>query len=278
MRMAASSDSIGVLSQESLDQRFGLGGVTGLEFQGAIGPGDGDADLGRGTAVLQPGGEGTGQDSGDTTGTEGYREQIEPGTELVLRGCGGQDVHAPLKASFTAEPPDQRQAIVKFSRRVEPDLNIRRPGVLGAVHLVLPRLLPASDAQDSPGLVREVTLRWQARPVRTRPNEAMSRHDTGPTRSPRSGYADWAAAVGLTAYFVSCPACTRAQWITLRRPWRCRACLGLLEKEHAYRPVDRFVRFVETSVGRGLFAMPDLGGPFTDEELGLTGGTEDDLL
>ncbi|MET8978971.1 hypothetical protein ABZX85_25460 [Streptomyces sp. NPDC004539] len=76
---------------------------------------------------------------------------------------------------------------------------------------------------------------------------------------------------------MTCPACTRAQWITLRRPWRCRACRALLEREQVHRPVDRIVRFVETSTTIGLFAMPDLGGPFTDAELGLADGPEDDV-
>ncbi|MGW4888130.1 hypothetical protein [Streptomyces murinus] len=100
-----------------------------------------------------------------------------------------------------------------------------------------------------------------------------------PGHRPRSGYANWATPVGPAAYFVTCPACTRAQWITLRRPWRCRACQALLEREQAHRPVDRFVRFVETATGTGLFAMPDLGEPFTDAELGLTDApSEDDVL
>lgn len=76
---------------------------------------------------------------------------------------------------------------------------------------------------------------------------------------------------------MTCPACTRAQWITLRRPWRCRACRALLEREQVHKPVDRFVRFTETAIDRGLFAMPDLGEPFTDAELGLTSDTEDGL-
>ncbi|MFJ3799916.1 hypothetical protein ACIPSJ_26980 [Streptomyces sp. NPDC090088] len=101
---------------------------------------------------------------------------------------------------------------------------------------------------------------------------------TEPGHRPRSGYANWETPFGPTAYFVTCRGCTRAQWITLRRPWRCRACRALLEKEQAHRPVDRFVRFVETSIGRGLFAMPDLGGPFTDAELGLDDGPDDDVL
>ncbi|MFF5962110.1 hypothetical protein [Streptomyces luteogriseus] len=75
---------------------------------------------------------------------------------------------------------------------------------------------------------------------------------------------------------MTCPACTRAQWTTLKRPWRCRACRALLEKEQVHRPVDQFVRFIETTTRTGLFAMPDLGEPLTDAELGLTDGPEDD--
>ncbi|MFE6288012.1 hypothetical protein [Streptomyces sp. NPDC057877] len=51
-----------------------------------------------------------------------------------------------------------------------------------------------------------------------------------------------------------------------------------MEREQIHRPVGRFVRFVETSTRIGLFAMPDLGEPFTDAELGLPDGSEDDVL
>lgn len=79
----------------------------------------------------------------------------------------------------------------------------------------------------------------------------------------------WEAPQGPSAYFVTCPACTRSQWISLRRPWLCRACHSSVEEQQLHSPVDRVVRFVETSRAGGLFAMPDLGEPFTDEELGL---------
>ncbi|MBM9624786.1 hypothetical protein [Streptomyces zhihengii] len=85
---------------------------------------------------------------------------------------------------------------------------------------------------------------------------------------PRYGYAMWEALWGPSAYFVTCPACARAQCITLRRPWLCRACHRSVEKQELHSPVDRVVRFIETSRAGGLFAMPDLGKPFTDEELG----------
>jgi hypothetical protein len=61
-------------------------------------------------------------------------------------------------------------------------------------------------------------------------------------------------------------------------PWRCRACQALLERQQVHWPVDRFVPFVEASTRTGLFAMPDLGEPFTDAELGLAEGSEDDVL
>jgi hypothetical protein len=51
-----------------------------------------------------------------------------------------------------------------------------------------------------------------------------------------------------------------------------------LEKEQLQRPVDRFVKFIETTTCAGsLYAMPDLGEPFTDEELSLTDTPENDL-
>ncbi|MEU4730733.1 hypothetical protein [Streptomyces sp. NPDC023588] len=97
-----------------------------------------------------------------------------------------------------------------------------------------------------------------------------------PRHRSRHGYADWSTPFGPSTYFVTCPGCTRSQWTTLRRPWRCRACASLLEKQQVHRPVDRAVRFRASSVG-GLFAMPDLGEPFTDEELGLVSELDDEL-
>lgn len=64
-------------------------------------------------------------------------------------------------------------------------------------------------------------------------------------RRPRNGYANWESIVGPSAYVVSCSACTRVQWITLRRPWQCRNCTRSLERATAQRPVDRAMRFVE---------------------------------
>ncbi|MFJ4624275.1 hypothetical protein [Streptomyces sp. NPDC088812] len=76
---------------------------------------------------------------------------------------------------------------------------------------------------------------------------------------PPTGYANWETPHGPSTYSVTCTACTRTQWITLRRPWRCRACKRSLEKQTVYRPIDRALRFVEGSAGLGgLWAMPDL--------------------
>jgi hypothetical protein len=109
-----------------------------------------------------------------------------------------------------------------------------------------------------------------------RPPLASNRTETG--HRPRYGYANWETPFGPSTYFVNCPACARAQWTTLRRPWRCRTCHALLEKQPVHRPVDRVVRFIETTSGVGsLFAMPDLGEPFTDEELDLVEEPENDL-
>ncbi|WP_424921713.1 hypothetical protein [Streptomyces sp. wa1] len=64
----------------------------------------------------------------------------------------------------------------------------------------------------------------------------------------RSGYASWAAAHGPSAYFVWCPWCGLRQWITLRRPWKCRACCRSLESEELYQPHDRVLPFGSGSV------------------------------
>ncbi|MGW1364947.1 hypothetical protein ACWCQP_47070 [Streptomyces chartreusis] len=105
---------------------------------------------------------------------------------------------------------------------------------------------------------------------------ALASDWTEPGHRPRGGYANWETPFGPSTYFVQCPACARAQWTTLRRPWRCRACRALLEKERVHRPVDRFMRFLEATSGVGaLFAMPDLGEPFTDAELGLVEEADD---
>jgi hypothetical protein len=81
---------------------------------------------------------------------------------------------------------------------------------------------------------------------------------------PTYGYANWETPHGPSAYSVTCLRCTRVQWITLRRPWRCRGCGHGLEEQRVYRAIDRYLRFVEGSADLGgIFAMPDLGEPFT---------------
>ncbi|MBE4758366.1 hypothetical protein PV383_19815 [Streptomyces caniscabiei] len=80
-----------------------------------------------------------------------------------------------------------------------------------------------------------------------------------PGRRPPYGYANWETPYGPSAYCISCLKCDRTQWITLRRPWRCRACGHSLEKRPAHRAVDRKLRFVEGSAG-------DLGPAYVTEE------------
>ncbi|WP_406417969.1 hypothetical protein [Streptomyces sp. NBC_01614] len=76
-------------------------------------------------------------------------------------------------------------------------------------------------------------------------------------RRPPYGYANWETPHGPSAYSTSCRACQRTQWITLRRPWRCRACRSPLEERPAYRAVDRNLRFVEGGAGLcSPFARP----------------------
>ncbi|MFG3199875.1 hypothetical protein ACGFYT_27520 [Streptomyces sp. NPDC048208] len=64
----------------------------------------------------------------------------------------------------------------------------------------------------------------------------------------RSGYARWGAAHGPSAYFALCPWCGRSQWITLRRPWKCRACRRGLENEELYQSRDRVLPFGSGSI------------------------------
>ncbi|WNI19145.1 hypothetical protein [Actinacidiphila sp. ITFR-21] len=85
---------------------------------------------------------------------------------------------------------------------------------------------------------------------------------------PAAGYANWETAFGPSAYHVTCPRCARDQWITLRRPWTCRACGGGLEKQTVHQAHDRTLRFVEGSGGIGAaFSNPALYKPLTDEEI-----------
>ena len=67
-----------------------------------------------------------------------------------------------------------------------------------------------------------------------------------PGRRPRAGYAAWETPAGLSAYYMACSSCHRAQWITMRRPWRCRACRAVVEEGAVlHRSADRPLRFVE---------------------------------
>ncbi|MFH9072719.1 hypothetical protein [Streptomyces alboflavus] len=118
---------------------------------------------------------------------------------------------------------------------------------------------------------RECTCRWPGGEL-----VILGRTSLGPLpgargHRPTCGYANWETPYGPSAYSVTCPACRRVQWITLRRPWRCRACRNGLEKQPVYRAVDRQLRFAEATSGLGsAFTMPDLGSPFTDD----TGATQ----
>lgn len=81
-------------------------------------------------------------------------------------------------------------------------------------------------------------------------------------RRPACGYVNWETPYGPSAYCVTCPACSRVQWITLRRPWRCRACRHGLEQRSAYRAVDRQLRFIEGGAGIGpVPAIPQPAEP-----------------
>jgi hypothetical protein len=84
---------------------------------------------------------------------------------------------------------------------------------------------------------------------------------------PACGYANWETPFGPSAYCIGCPGCGRTQWITLRRPWRCRVCRFLLEKQPAHRGIDRRLRFAERTPDLGpLRAAPDLDEPFPADE------------
>lgn len=87
-------------------------------------------------------------------------------------------------------------------------------------------------------------------------------------RRPPAGYADWQAAAGPTPYHAVCPNCDRHQWITLRRPWRCRACRADLEGQTLYQTYDRTIRFTEGP-------MPTL--PLPPEQFAYLDFEDDDL-
>ncbi|SEB29763.1 hypothetical protein SAMN04490357_0025 [Streptomyces misionensis] len=62
----------------------------------------------------------------------------------------------------------------------------------------------------------------------------------------RWGHAWWASAYGASAYLTECPSCARAQWVTLRRPWRCRSCRASLgATPRFYSPAEQLIRFGE---------------------------------
>lgn len=113
----------------------------------------------------------------------------------------------------------------------------------------------------------DCTCRWLGGELIILGRESLPWDHTARGHQPAHGYANWETPYGPSAYCVTCLACSRTQWITLRRPWRCRACRRPLEKQPVYRAVDRELRFTEGIAGLGgLFAMPDLGDPFTEDE------------
>jgi hypothetical protein len=113
----------------------------------------------------------------------------------------------------------------------------------------------------------DCTCQWPGGELVILGRQSLTADPTTPGRRPPYGYANWETPHGRSAYCVTCLACMRTQWITLLRPWRCRACKRSVEKQPAYRAVDRELRFVEGIAGLGgMFAMPDLGEPFTADE------------
>jgi hypothetical protein len=89
-------------------------------------------------------------------------------------------------------------------------------------------------------------------------------------RQPACGYANWETPYGPSAYSATCLHCMRVQWITLRRPWPCRACGRELAKQRLYRAVDRHLRFLESSTGfGGFFARFGLREPLTISDYAL---------
>jgi hypothetical protein len=106
------------------------------------------------------------------------------------------------------------------------------------------------------------TCQWPGGELVILGRTALPAAGTETGRRPPYGYVNWETPHGPSAYAATCRACTRTQWITLRRPWRCRACKHSLEKQAAHRAVDRALRFVEGGPGLGNpFATPD----FTEE-------------
>lgn len=101
-----------------------------------------------------------------------------------------------------------------------------------------------------------VLLGWQAQP--SAPGSFG--------RRPPAGYADWQAAAGPTPYHAHCPACDRHQWITLRRPWRCRACRADLEGQTLYQAHDRTIRFTEGPMSTYPLTAEDFARLRPDED------------
>lgn len=129
------------------------------------------------------------------------------------------------------------------------------PRVEKTAELAKTRACPCAD---------DCTCPWPGGELVILGRNSLARAPEARGHQPACGYANWETPFGPTAYYASCPACWRTQWITLRRPWLCRACRRPLESATVYRPVDRELRFLEATSGFGAaFAMPDLGGPFT---------------
>lgn len=114
----------------------------------------------------------------------------------------------------------------------------------------------------------ECTCQWPGGELVIIGRESLDWEPGARGHQPTWGYANWETPHGPSAYCVTCLGCQRVQWITLRRPWRCRACHRGLEKQRVYRAVDRHLRFGEGSADfGGLFGMPDLGElPYDEDE------------
>ncbi|MCX5079161.1 hypothetical protein OHA84_01490 [Streptomyces sp. NBC_00513] len=71
----------------------------------------------------------------------------------------------------------------------------------------------------------------------------------------RYGHAWWESAFGPGAYLIECPQCTRAHWVTMRRPWQCRGCRASLgATPRFYSPAEQLIRFGEDdSLASALF-------------------------
>ncbi|MFE0379101.1 hypothetical protein ACFW1M_26745 [Streptomyces inhibens] len=93
---------------------------------------------------------------------------------------------------------------------------------------------------------RECTCRWPGGELVIAGRQSFPSDGLETGRRPPAGYVAWDTPVGPSAYYMTCPSCDRAQWITMRRPWRCRACRAVVEgRTVLYRSADRPLRFVE---------------------------------